>query len=165
MYGRHNLSVWRTLTSGKQIDRIQCLPSNLGCRVDCSNGPLTRYGKLRVAHAAGMPGTFPRHRLQRKPLVSYPGMHHGTCVTHLPWCMSGSLTRGGRENVPGIPGACATRNFTYLARGPYSDLLSTSPANRDTTANLTQNDNNRVSISGLLPPPPPCCRILRHIVF
>ena len=34
-------------------------------------------------------------------------MHHGTCVTHVPWCMSGSRTRGGGENVPGIPGACA----------------------------------------------------------
>ena len=31
--------------------------------------------------------------------------------------MSGSLTRIGGENVPGIPGACATHNFTYLARG------------------------------------------------
>ena len=60
----------------------------------------------------------PRHRLQRKPLVSDPDMHHGTCVTHVPWCMSGSLTRSGGENVPGIPGACVTRNFTYLARGP-----------------------------------------------
>ena len=38
---------------------------------------------------------------------------------HVPWCMSGSLNRGGEENVPGIPGACATRNFTYLARGPW----------------------------------------------
>ena len=37
---------------------------------------------------------FPRHRLQRKPLVSDTGMHHGTCVTHVPWCMSGSLIRG-----------------------------------------------------------------------
>ena len=46
-------------------------------------------------------------------------MHHGTCVTHVPWWMSGSLTPGGRENVPGIPGACATRNFTYLARDPW----------------------------------------------
>ena len=62
---------------------------------------------------------FPRHRLQRKPLVSDPDMHHGTCATHVPWCMSGSLTRGGVENVPGIPGACATPNFTYLARGPW----------------------------------------------
>ena len=33
--------------------------------------------------------------MQRKPLVSYPGMHHGMC-------MSGLLTRGGGENFPGI---------------------------------------------------------------
>ena len=62
---------------------------------------------------------FPRHLLQRKPLVSDPGMHHGKCVTHVPWCMSGSLTRGGGENVPGITGACAIHNITYLARGPF----------------------------------------------
>ena len=53
---------------------------------------------------------FPRHRLQRKPLVSNLGMHHGT---------SGSLSREGGENVPGIPGACLTLDFTYLARGPW----------------------------------------------
>ena len=47
-------------------------------------------------------------------------MHHGTCVTHVPWCMSGSLNRGGGENVPRIPGACTTRNITYLARGPWT---------------------------------------------
>ena len=58
---------------------------------------------------------FSHHRLQRKPIVSYPGMHHGTCVTHVPCCMSGSLTRGGGENVPG---ACATHNFAYPVRGP-----------------------------------------------
>ena len=50
---------------------------------------------------------FPRCRLQRKLLVSDPGMHHGTCVTHVPWCTSVSLTRGGGENVLGIPRACA----------------------------------------------------------
>ena len=54
---------------------------------------------------------FPRHQLQRQLLVSDLGMHHGTCVTHVPWCMSGSLTRGDGKNVPGIPGACTTRNF------------------------------------------------------
>ena len=26
--------------------------------------------------------------------VSDPNMHHGTCVTHVPWCMPGSLTCG-----------------------------------------------------------------------
>ena len=44
-------------------------------------------------------------------------MHHGTCVT---------LTRGGGENIPGIPGACAIRKFTYLARGPWRRSCKTS---------------------------------------
>ena len=48
--------------------------------------PLTRYAKLRVAHA---PGTF-----SLPPWVSDPDMHHGTCVKHVPWCMPGSLTSG-----------------------------------------------------------------------
>ena len=61
---------------------------------------------------------FPRHRLNKKSLVSDPGMHHGTCVTHVSWFMSGSLGCGGGKNVPGIPGACATRSFAYLVRGP-----------------------------------------------
>ena len=75
--------------------------------------------KIAGCACAGNAGkVFPRGRLQRKLLVSDPDMHHGTCVTHVPWCMSGSLNRGGGENVPGIPGACASRNITYLARGP-----------------------------------------------
>ena len=31
--------------------------------------------------------------------------------------MSGSLTRGGGENAPCIPGACAARSFTYVSKG------------------------------------------------
>ena len=54
-------------------------------------------------------------------------MHHGTCVTHVMWCMSGLLNRGGGENVTGIPGASVTRNFTYLARGPWWFLRSRQP--------------------------------------
>ena len=64
--------------------------------------------KIAGCACAGNAGNvFPRRRFQRKPLVSDPGMHHGTCVTHVSWCMSGSLTCGDGENVPGIPGACA----------------------------------------------------------
>ena len=75
--------------------------------------------KIAGCVCAGNAGNvFSRHQLQMKLLVSDPDMHHGTCVTHVQWCMSGSLTHGGGENVPGIPGACATHNFTYLARGP-----------------------------------------------
>ena len=44
---------------------------------------------------------------KRDVLVSDPGVHHGMCVTHMTWCMSGLVNRGGGENVPCIPGACA----------------------------------------------------------
>ena len=52
-----------------------------------TNKPLTRNIKLRVAHAPGTPGTF-----FPPPRVSDPGTLHGTCGTHVPWCMPGSLT-------------------------------------------------------------------------
>ena len=45
------------------------------------NGPFTRCVKLRVAHTPGMPRIFPRNRLQRRPLVSYPSIHYATWVT------------------------------------------------------------------------------------
>ena len=57
------------------------------CVMDFSpHGPLTRYGKLRIAHALG---TF-------SPLlrVNDPDMQHGRCMKHVPWCMPGWLTSG-----------------------------------------------------------------------
>ena len=54
-----------------------------------SHGPRMRYVKLQVAHAPGMSGTF-----SPPPRVSDPDMHHGTCVTRVPWCMPWSLTSG-----------------------------------------------------------------------
>ena len=49
-----------------------------------SMGPFARYTKSGLP---GMPGTlFPPTRF------SDPDMHHDTCVTHVPWCMLGSLT-------------------------------------------------------------------------
>ena len=102
--------------------RVTTNVGNQGFSILTCHGPRTIYLKLRVAHVPGMPGTFLRHRLQIKPLVIDPGTHHGT---HVPASMSGSLTRGGGENVSGIPGACATRNFTYLARGPLPGSTAT----------------------------------------
>ena len=60
--------------------------------------------------------------LQKKPLVSDLGRDHGTCDTHVPRYMSGSLPAVAEENVPGIPGACVTSNFTYLERGPCHEI-------------------------------------------
>ena len=45
--------------------------------------------EIAGAHAPGMPGIF-----SPSPQVSDPDMHHGTCVTHVPWCMPGTLTTG-----------------------------------------------------------------------
>ena len=53
------------------------------------NGTLTRYVKLWVAHAPGMPGTF-----SPPPQVADRDMHHSTCVTHVSWRMLGSITSG-----------------------------------------------------------------------
>ena len=86
------------------------------------NGPIARYVKLRVAHAPGILGTF-----FPPPRVCNPDMHHGTCVTHVPWCMPGSLTssclwsrwRGKRSRHSW---RMPTRNFTFMARGQCRDL-------------------------------------------
>ena len=113
---------WRSSHIGPCLTfRLTCLRSGDDVITDCSfhNGPLTRYVNCGLRMRRECRERFPRYRLQRKALVSDPVMHHGTCVTHVPWCMSGSRTCDGGENLPGIPGARATRKFTYLARGPW----------------------------------------------
>ena len=83
------------------------------CLTRMASVPLLWWASYQIRKIAGCTcagnagNVSPHRRLQKKPIVSDPGMHHGTCVTHVPWCMSGSLTLGGGENVPGIPGACA----------------------------------------------------------
>ena len=86
--------------------------------VNVCHGPLTRCAKLQVAHVPGMPGTFPppptsKETASWRSQHASQHVHHARAVMHV-----GIATRGDGENVPGIPGACATLNFTYLARGP-----------------------------------------------
>ena len=62
---------------------------------------------------------FPCHRMLAIP----------TCITARAWRTCPDACRvssevGGGENVPGIPGACATCNFLYLVRGPYTGWLA-----------------------------------------
>ena len=59
------------------------------------------------ACAGNAGNVFPRHRLQRKPLVSDPGMHHGIAYPRL----RGKRSRHSRR--------MRTHSFTYLARGPW----------------------------------------------
>ena len=68
---------------------VRMLPRKLGDEYHSRlipYGPLTTYVILRDAHAPGMPGMF-----SPPPRVSDPGMHHGTSVAHMPWCMPGLL--------------------------------------------------------------------------
>ena len=69
-----------------------------------SNRPLDRYVKLWVAHVPRMPGAFPPH-------IGFKGNRQ--LVT--PAC----IMARGEENVPGIPGACAIRNLTYLVKDQW----------------------------------------------
>ena len=110
----HKLSqVWVAECGGMRADHTFYHAVWKGPGFEMWYGPLARY-VLRVAHVPGMPGTF-----SLTPWVSDPVMYHGTCVTHVPWCMPWSLTSSflwsrWPGTVPVIPGACATHNFTYL---------------------------------------------------
>ena len=104
-------------------EKTFCRMPDKQCFHDIPTWASCQIRKIAGCACAGNAGNVSPKRLQRKSLVSDPGVHHGTCVTHVPWCMSGSLTHGGGENVPGIPGACATYNFAYLVRGPWSVII------------------------------------------
>ena len=88
-----------------------------GSRVHHSNGPLTRYAKLRLAHAPGMPATFPP-----PPWVSDPAASRhardARAVMHAEiayWrCFLWSRWRGKRSRHSR---RMHYRNFTYLFRG------------------------------------------------
>ena len=72
-----------------------------------------------------MPGTFsPATAFKENRGLAIPACSTARAWPHVPWYMPGSLTHGGWENVPGIPGACATRNVTYLAKGPLPSKSS-----------------------------------------
>ena len=104
-YSRHStdgLDCWRAVS---QQEIYVCLL------------PDTQYYGLRMRWECRE--RFPLHRELAIP----------TCITARAWCtcrdacqdhkLAVSSEVGGWENVPGIPGACATRNCTYLARGPW----------------------------------------------
>ena len=100
-----------------------CFSNSLDCSLpvprhmcDGSNGSLIRYVKFRCAHAPGMPWTF-SPRPTSNETTSYRSRHSSRHLWDEHAAMHvGIVNRGGGENVPGIPGACSTRNITYLVK-------------------------------------------------
>ena len=96
------------------------------------------------AHAPGMPETFsPPSR------VSDPDMHPGTYVTHVPWCMPGSLTSGflwSRRREKTFPAFPVKPDFTYLVRGPwtYECLSHQSPVAYRQTSNMSRFNSKKL---------------------
>ena len=86
---------------------LQLLMSHMGLLPDTCNCGLQ------------MPGTF-----SLPPRVTDPGMHHGTCVAHVPWCMPGSLASGflwsrWRGKRSRHSRRVRKPQFAYLTRGPW----------------------------------------------
>ena len=76
-----------------------------------------------ICDAPGMSWTFSPPRR-----VFGPDMHYGTCVTHVSWCMPGSITSGflwSRWRGKRSQHSMRMRNlqFRYLVRGPLMIIL------------------------------------------
>ena len=114
--GPHTIRIWNKFTG-------RCLWCHT---LDGSHhGSFIRYVKLRVVSAPAMPGTF-----FPPPQVSDSDMHHDTCVTHVPWCMPGSLTSGflwsrWRGKRSRHSRRMRDPQFTYLVRGQLRDKRHT----------------------------------------
>ena len=87
----------------------------------------TRIGLLPDTFNCGL-----RMRRECRERFLAPGLAISTFITSCAWrtCRDAcrgrqlivSFEAGGEENVPSIPGACATRNFTYLVRNPSTRI-------------------------------------------
>ena len=75
--------------------------------------------KIAGAHAPGMPGTFSPFTAGKRSRHASRHVRHARAVMHVGIVNKPFLLKSAvGENVPGIPGACATCNFKYLVRGP-----------------------------------------------
>ena len=84
--------------------------------------------KISGCACAGNPGMF------SPPLrVNDPDMHHGTCVTHVSWCMPGSLTSGflgSRWRGKRSRHSRCMHNPLLEYKEPYTDRVNTESSNK-----------------------------------
>ena len=108
MIGLHTVYAWYVLTSGGKIAlkyKIQPWAGGTGIW-GCSSGSVLGAGVNIVTQ--GQTGTWASWQIHKIAGCACAGnvwnvfptaagersdMHHGTCVTHVPWCMPGLLTR------------------------------------------------------------------------
>ena len=86
--------------------------------IDGKHGPLTRYVKLRVAHVPGMLGAISPPPTSKETACWRP-RHASRHMLHArAMIMSGSLNPRWWGKCFWHSHTCATRNITYLVRGP-----------------------------------------------
>ena len=115
----------------------------------CVYRPFTRYVKLRVAHAPGMPGTFPRHH----------GLAMPTCITarasrtRLDECrdryLGVSIEVGGMENVPAHTQFYASDQRPVLVVGVSCALFMQMTEHRIEIPLAGQTVNNNIYVYNL----------------
>ena len=89
---------------------------------------------MGCACAGNAGNVFPCRRLQRKLLVNDPGMQHRTCVTHVPWCMSGCLPAVAGKTFPALPAHAHPQFYVSDKRHIVGNLLG---CNRDAQCNFS----------------------------
>ena len=80
----------------------------------------TPWASCQIRKTAGCAWAGNAGNVFPPPQVCDPDVHHDTWGDRQ---LAVSFEVGGREYVPGIYGACATRNFKYLVRGPLNKQL------------------------------------------
>ena len=105
----HTLECFMGLLPDTQICGCACA-GNAGKVFPVTTGKRSRHASRHVRHARAV-------------------MHAGIANQRFP------LKSAVGENVPGIPGACATCNFTYLVRGPLNQRHEICVVHSKCTAN------------------------------
>ena len=79
----------------------------------------SQWASCQIRKIAGCAYTGNAGNVSTPPRFCDPDMHHGMCVTHVPWCIPGSLTNGfPLKSVAGSPrNSWRMRNLRFYVSG------------------------------------------------
>ena len=111
--GPNVIIVENTIYIGLHVPRVHPLHNidNVLLIRECGQSSAYRINLISDTQNCGLR----MHRACREHSPRHYGLTIPTCIT----AGAVSFEVGGGENVPDIPGACATCNFAYMIRGPY----------------------------------------------